>query len=238
MKNALATSLIVAAIAMAAPAIAQTAAAPTSTPDYGSWKVTLGGATDNRSKDASKSAGDAYIYGNATWTSPSGFFYAAPGFETIDSSTGSEMEVQAYAGIKPKFGDLAIDLRAAYKYQTDANPNTDEDAWEFTGNFTYPVGPAKARLQIQHSPDGTGGTRAWTWVEGRVAWDVSRKLNASVAVGQREQDNSLDYVGWNAGVTYAAASNVSLDLRWYGTDGPSTNQTYDDELVAGFVVTF
>ena len=76
------------AFALASPVLAQSS-------DHGDWSATLGAATDNRSKDASKTNGDPYAYGTVTWTSPSGLFYVAPiGFETIDSSTGSDLELR------------------------------------------------------------------------------------------------------------------------------------------------
>ena len=40
----------------------------------------------------------------------------------------------------------------------------------------------------------------------------------AAAIGRREQDNSLDYTAWNAGVTYALTDNIDADLRYYATD--------------------
>ena len=221
------------AAVVAAPAFL---AAPASAQDAG-WAMTVGAATDNRSKDASKSDGKPFVFGTAEWSSASGFFYAGPGFETIDSSTGSKLELQAYAGIRPQVAGFDLDLKAAYKHQVDANPGADNDAWEFTANLSRSIGPAKARLQLQHSPDGSGGVKSWTWVEARAGWDFTDKLEGAIALGRREQDGAPDYTGWNAGLTYAATRSLDLELTYYDTNakvplGQSTRQ-YDGALVAG-----
>src|SRR5687768_4470764 len=64
--------------------------APAAAP-AGEWSFALGAATDNRSKEASKSDGDPYVWGQTEWASASGLFYGGAGFETIKSSTGSEL---------------------------------------------------------------------------------------------------------------------------------------------------
>ena len=72
-------------------------------------------------------------------------------------------------------------------------------------------------------------------VEGeRCATDHAR----TVAVGRREQDNSIDYTGWNAGFTYKAADNLDLDLRWYDTDVSNPTDQYAGQLVAGATIKF
>src|SRR5215217_1196480 len=62
--------------------------------DAASWSFSFGAATENRSKDASKSDGEPFVWGEAQWESASGFFYAGPSFETIKASTGSDLEVR------------------------------------------------------------------------------------------------------------------------------------------------
>ena len=218
-------------LACAAPAMAQDAPSD-------SWSFAFGAATDNRSKDASKSDGDPFVWGEAEWESASGLFYAGPSFETIRSSTGSELEVKASAGIRPQLAGLDLDLNAAFKYQVDANPGADADAWEFTADVKRSIGPASGRLRLQYSPDSTGSTEAWTWVEARVGWDFTDKLSGTASIGRREQDNSLDYTGWNAGFSYALTRNIEADLRYHATDADVPGEQYADALVAGVTFAF
>ncbi len=227
-----AAALAAALLAMAGGAAAQDAA------PAGDWSFAVGAGTDNRSKDASKSDGDAFVWGEAEWESASGLFYAGPSFETIRSSTGSELELKASAGVRPQFAGFDLDLNAAYKYQVDANPGADADAWEFTADVKRSIGPASGRLRLQYSPDSTGSTEAWTWVEARVGWDFTDKLSGTASIGRREQDNSLDYTGWNAGFSYALTRNIEADLRYHATDANVPGEQYADALVAGISFAF
>lgn len=230
------TTAAVAATALltfAGSAVAQDAA-----PAAGSWSFAVGAATDNRSKEASKSNGEAYVWGQAEWESASGLFYGGAGLETIKSSTGSELELEAGVGFTPEVGGFDLDLNATYKQQIDADPGTDDNAWEFTADVKRSIGPASGRIRLQHSPDGTGGTRAWTWYEARLGWDFTDKLEATASIGRREQDNSIDYTGWNAGFTYALTDNLEAEVRYHATDADVPGKQYADALVAGISIAF
>ncbi|MDQ8027512.1 MAG: TorF family putative porin [Brevundimonas sp.] len=228
-RTATLAALAVLAAAVASPATAQEA---------GDWTVSFGAATDNRSKDASKSQGDAYAWGGVQWESASGAFYAGPGFETIKSSTGSELELEIGGGWRPEVMGFDLDLNATYKHQMDADPGADDDAWEFTADVKRSIGPASGRIRLQHSPDGTGSTEAWTWVAARAGWDFTSKLTASAEIGRREQDNSVDYTGWNAGFSYALTRNIEAEVRYHDTDADADNPQYAGALVAGLSFAF
>ena len=200
--------------------------------DAGQWSFEVGAATDNRSKDASKSDGDPFVFGTAEWESASGLIYGSGGLETIDAS-GSKLENELALGVRPEFAGFDFDLNVAHKYRIGADDGYDDDAWEFTADMKRSIGPASARLRLQHSPDGTGSTKAWTWVALRGGWDFTNKLNVSAEVGRREQDNSIDYTGWNVGGSYALTPKIELDLRWHDTDADVPGEQYKSALVAG-----
>ncbi|MDP2117860.1 MAG: TorF family putative porin [Brevundimonas sp.] len=225
---ALATALL----ASAGAADAQDAGAP------GDWSFAFGAATDNRSKDISKSDGDAFVWGQAQWNSASGLFYAGPSFETVRSSIGSELELKASAGVRPQVAGFDLDFNAAFKYQVDANPGADNDSWEFTADAKRSIGPASGRLRLQYSPDSIGSTRSWTWVEARVGWDFTDRLQGTASIGRREQQNSIDYTGWNAGLTWALTRNIEAELRYHATDADVPGEQYADALVAGISFAF
>lgn len=205
--------------------------------DAGKWSFSAGAATDNRSKDASKSDGNPFVYGAAEWESASGLFYGSGGLETIDGG-GSKLESELVAGVRPEFAGFDFDLNVAHKNRFDADPDYDNDAWEFTADMKRSIGPASARLRLQHSPDGTGSTKAWTWVALRGGWDFTDKLNVSAEVGRRDQDNSIDYTGWNVGGSYALTPKTELELRWYDTDADVPGEQYKGALVAGINFSF
>jgi uncharacterized protein (TIGR02001 family) len=233
MLRTLTTSAIAATalLACAVPAAAQDTPA-------GSWSFALGAVTDNRSKGASKSDGEAAVWGEAEWESASGLFYAGPGFQTIKSSSGSELELAVGAGVRPEFAGFDLDLNLTHKYQVDAASGYDDDAWEVTADVKRSIGPASARLRLQYSPDGTGSTEAWTWVEARVGWDFTPKLRGTAALGRREQDNSLDYTAWNAGFTYDLTDRLEGELRYYATDANVPGEQYAETVVLGLSVAF
>lgn len=204
----------------------------------GSVSFEVGAATDNRSKGASKSDGDPYAFGTAEWESASGLFYAGTGFQTIKSSTGSELELSVGAGFTPEIAGFDLDLNATFKQQMNANPGADDDAWEYTADVKRSIGPASGRVRLQYSPDGTGSTEAWTWLAARAGWDFTDKLTGTAEIGRREQDNSVDYTAWNAGLTYALTRHVDADIRYYATDADAAGEQYADSLVAGISIAF
>ena len=225
--------LATALLAAAAPVAAQDAPAPS-----GSWSFAVGAATDNRSKGASKSDGEAYVFGEAEWENASGLFYAGSGLQTIKSSSGSELELEIGAGLRPEVAGFDLDLNVTHKSQIDAASTYDDNAWELTADVKRSIGPASGRVRLQYSPDGMGGTEAWTWLEARAGWDFTDKLEGTAAIGRREQDNSLDYTAWNAGFTYALTDNIDAELRYYATDADVPGEQYADSLVAGISLAF
>ncbi|MGQ3040394.1 MAG: TorF family putative porin [Brevundimonas sp.] len=223
---------------LAAAALALFAGSAHAQEAAGNWSFGLGAATDNRSKDASKSDGEPFVWGEAQWSNASGFFYAGPAFETIKASTGSDLEVSLVAGIRPQLAGFDLDISAEHKWHVDANPGADDEAWEFTADISRSIGPASARVRVQHSPDSTGSTEAWTWVALRGGWDFTNKLKGTAEIGRREQDNSIDYTGWNVGVSYALTDAIEADLRWHATDADVPGEQYKDGLVAGIAFAF
>ena len=199
--------------------------------------VEIGAGTDNRSKDTSKTNGDAYAYGIVDWVA-SDQIYVSGSAEGVDSN-GADWETKLLVGWTPQFAGFDLDINAAHKWLIDPVPGTDEDAWEFTANISRSIGPASARLQYQYSPDATGSTGSFSWVEARVGWDFTPRLEGTAAIGRREQRNSIDYTGWNVGATYALTQNLDLDVRYYDTDVDlPDDQKYDDTVVAEIRLAF
>lgn len=225
--------------AVATPAFAQSEPTEEILANYGSsWSFSATAGTDNRSKGISKTEGEGYVGLAAEWTSASGLFYVAPAAETIKSAIHAELEVELGAGVRPEFMGFDLDINATHKWQVGANPGMDDAAWEFTSDIKRSIGPASARLRLQFSPNGLGVADEWTWVEGRIGWAFTNNLRGTAAFGRREQDNSVDYSAWNAGITYDLTENLDLDVRWYDTDAGVPTETYDSALVAAINVYF
>lgn len=210
----------------ASPALAQSLSG-------GSWEYGVGLGTDNRSKQVSKSDTNPFVWGLAEWTSGDGFFYGGPGIETIDSA-GSDVEVELAFGIRPQVAGFDLDLNVSHKWRLDSNPGTDDEGWELTADVSRAIGPATGKLRFQYSPDGMGTTEAWTWVEARARWDLTLDTAISAGIGRREQDLSVDYTGWDVGVTWQLTSAIDLDLRYHDTDADPVlfGDQYGSALVA------
>ncbi|CAL1691418.1 hypothetical protein MMB232_01558 [Brevundimonas subvibrioides] len=206
-------------------------------PDRAShWSFETGAGTDNRSKGASKTDGDPYVFGEVQWNAASGF-YADAEFETIDSS-GSRVETELEAGWQFAAVGLEFDTSVSRKWRVGADPGQDDDAWEYQFDVMREFGPVDTRLRVEHSPDGLGSTGTTTWVETRLRWPLTEGLQASATLGRREQDGAPDYTGWNAGVTYELTGTTDLDLRWHGTDAEDEGRQYEDALVASVLIAF
>lgn len=232
-SSAIAASL---AAVLSTPAVAQDDDNARYVAGRGNWTFELGAGTDNRSKGASKSGADPYIFAEMQWNDASGF-YADLEFETIDSS-GSRVETEAEAGWQYSALGFDFDTSASHKWRLDAVAGHDDAAWEYQFDIIKDFGDVDTRFRVEHSPDGLGSTRAWTWIEGRVRFPLADRLKASATVGVREQDNAPDYTGWNAGVAYEVTDTTSVDLRWHGTDAEAQGEQYEDALVASVLVAF
>lgn len=216
------SALVLAGLALADPVQAQSS---------GGWSFGAGVGSDNRSKNASKSDGNPFVWAEADWESPDGFFYGGPAFETIRSSTGSDLELSLNAGIRPQIGGFDLDLNVKHQWHVDADPGADGDAWEFTADLSRSIGPATAGLEVQHSPDGTGSVRSWTWVEGRVEWAFTPRLSGDVTLGRRTQNNGPDYTGWSIGAAWRLNRAAEIGLRYHDIDADAPGQQYRDAVV-------
>ncbi|MFN3538043.1 MAG: TorF family putative porin [Brevundimonas sp.] len=199
--------------------------------------VEIGAGTDNRAKAISKTNGDAYAYGIVDWVA-SDQIYVSGSVEGVDSS-GADWETKVLVGWTPQVAGFDLDINAAHKWLVDPIPGTDNGAWEFTANVSRSIGPASARVQYQYSTDALGPTGSFSWVEARLGWEFTPRLEGTAAVGRREHRNSVDYTGWNVGATYALTRNLDLDVRYHDTDVDlPADSKYDDAVVAEIRLAF
>ena len=227
----IATSAALAVILLAS------ASATAASAQSGVWKFHVGAGTDNRSRDISKSDGEATTWGRALWHSDSGMFYAGPAYETLNMG-GAELGYAFFAGARPSFAGFDFDLQTSYKALVQADKGFDDGTFEVKVDAMRAVGPVKTRLRAEYSPDGLGGTEEWSWVSAQVAYPLTRALTASAEIGYRDQENNIDYTGYNAGVTYAVAPRLGLDVRWHGTDANIPGEQHNDRFVASVTYGF
>lgn len=195
------------------------------------WSFELGGATDNRSKNVSKTGNDGHVFGSATWESADRPFYAGPAFEGVQSA-GSNVELAFAGGFAPEAFGFEFDFNLAYLNRVGAEAGYDEDALELTADMRRAIGPAWGNLQVQYAPDAAGETQSFVWVEAELGWEFTNRLSGSAAVGRREQVGAPDYTGWNAGLTWGLTDAVDVDVRYFDTNAHREGETYQDTVVA------
>jgi uncharacterized protein (TIGR02001 family) len=195
------------------------------------WGFELGSATDNRSKNVSKTGNDGHIFGSATWESADRRFYVGPAFEGVQSA-GSNVELAFAAGFAPEAFGFEFDFNIAYLNRVGAEAGYDEDALELTADIRRAIGPAWGNLQVQYAPDAAGETQSFVWVEAELGWEFTDRLSGSAAVGRREQNDAPDYTGWNAGLTFGLTDAVDVDVRYFDTNAHREGETYQDTVVA------
>jgi uncharacterized protein (TIGR02001 family) len=165
MRTTLTGLSILAAAAVAAPALADDAPAP----------ITItGGATitsDYRFRGVSQTDKHFAIQGTLGVTTSSGFYFGTWGSSIDDYvSAGSDQEIDLYAGYKKTFSGTTVDSGLLYYYYPGSGGATTD--------FFEPY------LNASHS---------WGPVTGKVGLNYSWKQHALAAAGKARQDNLYTY---------------------------------------------
>lgn len=162
------------------------------------------------SRGADNSDGPAF----QAYIEPSyGIFYAGVWMSTVDGPTiGSptdDVEIDLYAGIRPEFGDLSLDLGYA-RYLYD---DTGDCCGEFYAKATYAFTEqfsAGGEIYYDHENDTTYGVVKAAVV---LPYDVT----LSAAYGEWLESGNPDK-DWNIGLSYTFADTVTIDARYHDSN--------------------
>lgn len=169
-----------------------------------------------------------------------GWFYAGTFISNVDFKNSAVYDAKAefdvYAGIKPKVGEVTLDLGViTYNYFHNSTP-------AINGDPTYQelkVGASVTVLKdlalggtFYWSPDYFGQVGQAITFEGTASKPIAKiqdvELAASGTIGHTSYEKSTtvfgpnyDYTYGNLGVT-ATYKSVSVDLRWWDTDLPKS----------------
>jgi hypothetical protein len=141
--------------------------------------------------------------------------------KNVDSST-ADGEAAALIGVREKAAGFDLAFSAAVKRAIDPAPGSDRTALELNASASRRVGRLSPRLSVVWSPDDIGGTRSTIFAEAGASCTLSPALSGSAAFGRRQRGGGADYDAWNAGLTWTALKRLSVDLRYYDTDGGSS----------------
>lgn len=169
-------------------------------------------------------------------------FYAgfwASGIDFGDKPTGGAVavaEVDFYAGIKPKFGKLTMDLGVIYyTYPGAFDPGAELDYVELKLGGSLEVWKGgTVGLTGFYSPEYTGKTGEVFTLEGVIAQELPKigmvTPTVSALLGYQVGNTAAyraifgagddSYLYWNAGMTLAFHERFSIDFRYWDTDLP------------------
>lgn len=186
----------------------------------------------------SQSAEDPALQGgvDVTW----GMFYAGAWASMLDfgkASNGSSvanMELDLYAGVTPKFGNIDFDFGVIGYLYPDAEDNGAElDYLELKAGASTTIQQVGVGLTVYYSPEYTGSAGQTVTVEGSASYGLPKfgRISPSVSalIGSTiSTDNNANfktafgngddaYIYWNAGLELAI-DKITMDFRYWDTD--------------------
>ncbi|MGV3577937.1 TorF family putative porin [Brevundimonas sp.] len=197
---------------------------------------TVGVASEYMGKGAGKSNGEIAPYGSVEVSS--GQFYGSVFASTAEISSGADAETIVQLGWRPTVGDVKLDLAVLNRDLPGTRAGVDSNYFEYQADATRAFGPVTARLRVNYTPDGFAATREAWWIELQGSMAIDSKTKASIALADRSADGGAEYVAWNAGVKRKLTDDVSLDLRWYDTDGHALGEPYEGRFVGSISFAF
>jgi uncharacterized protein (TIGR02001 family) len=165
----------------------------------------------------------------ASFDAAYGIFYA--GIWGSNTDFGDGIELDYYAGIRPKWGNITFDIGGLY-YNFPGG--TFADYVEVKAGATYAKGPWTLGVTNYWSPDFANAFGNSDAIEGGLGYTFGGKLfnfftpTISGGVGfQSYEEVADDYTYWNAGLTLGFMERWSADVRYYDTDYNQT-QCFDN----------
>jgi len=191
---------------------------------------TVGVASEYIGKGIGKSNGEIAPFGSVEVST--GQVYASVFASTAELSQGADAETITTIGWRPTMGDVKFDLAILNRDLPGSRVGVDSNYFEYQADATRAFGRVTTRLRVNYSPDGFAATQEAWWLELQGAVALDGKTKASAAIADRSADGGAEYTAWNAGVKRKLTDKVSLDLRWFDTDGHSFGEAYEGRLVA------
>lgn len=184
------------------------------------FDIAFGAAVTSRyiSRGADQSDGPAF----QAYIEPSyGIFYAGIWASSVDGATvgidpEDDFEIDFYAGIRPEFGNLALDLGyARYVYSASGD---DCRCGEFYAKATYTFTEQfSAGGELYFDPEGDT-----VYGVANAAVVLPYDVTLSAAVGTWLDDSSDD-VDWNIGLSYTINDIFTIDGRYHDSDNDANH---------------
>lgn len=191
---------------------------------------TVGVASEYIGKGIGKSNGEIAPFGSVEVST--GQVYASVFASTAELSQGSDAETITTIGWRPTVGDVKFDLAVLNRDLPGSRNGVDSNYFEYQADATRAFGRVTTRFRVNYSPDGFAATQEAWWIELQGTMALDAKTKASIAVADRSADGGAEYTAWNAGVKRKLTDDLTLDVRWFDTDGHTFGEAYEGRLVA------
>lgn len=244
-RSLLAATAFVGGIAVAAPALAQDAAAPT--PEF-TVSGNVSGVSDYRFRGVSLSQGDPAIQGGITLTHASGFYVGAWSSSLGYTPLYGEQELDLFGGWG---GEVAPGTKVdvgLLKYIYPGNDVGPADYWEPYASISHTFGPVTAKVGGAYAWEQDslgGGDNLYVYtnldlglpnlpvtISGHVGY-TDGVLAPPLLSGLSTKDTGFD---WSLGATTTVLGHLTLGLAYVGVDGPAVDGLTDDTLVGSITL--
>ena len=227
--------LLATALVSGAPAIASAQETTTS--------VNIGAASSYQFRGVNQNVSDeVQIFGGIDIAA--GDFYVGTWLSNMDFGTKANLEVDVYAGFKPKLGPVQFDFGVlGYLYPQEADLRifeakaagtiANEAGMSLTGSVFYSPEAGKDGPAYVY-----GELAALVPIPGAKVGPFAFSLNAAVGTATYDTNPIYpDYTNWKLGVTAATESGWAVDLFYTDTD-VSNNELYKSKTVLQLKRTF
>lgn len=194
----------------------------------------LGVASQYMGKGLGKSNEEPSVSGSVEVTHSG--FYASLFGATAELSQGSDAEILTTVGYRTTVAGTGLDFAVINRDLPGTRRGVDANYTEYQADLSRKIGPVSTRFRVNYTADGFAATQEAWWIElqGGVALDANTRATAAIA--DRTADGGAEYTAWNVGVKRKLPHDLSLDLRWYDTDGHRFGESYEGRLVAALTL--
>ena len=187
------------------------------------------------------------VFGGVDWSGgPS--LYAGLWLSNTGLDSENGVEIDYYAGWKPKAGPVNFDLGVIYySYNSTDSGLVDSDfnTLEWKAAASIAAGSATLGAAVYYSDDWAGTDEESWYYELNGSIPVKEGVSVSGAIGEFASDGLLgqdSYTTWNLGLTLPVTEKMSFDVRYIGTDNDAKSSfgslAADDMFVATLKATF
>ncbi|MFN4088290.1 MAG: TorF family putative porin [Alphaproteobacteria bacterium] len=224
-RTAAIAATMAAGIAAAALAVGTTGSARADqSPIPGTFSANVSIGTDYTFRGISQTDENPTIQGGFDWEHESGI-YIGTWASNVNFGDGDQahIELDYYAGWRPTFGALTLDVGGIYYTYPGAKRRLDYDFFEAKLGASYDFDVVTAGASLNWSPNYFGGSNDAFYLMGELAVPLPHGFELGGHIGhQWIKDNGTfgvpDYLDWSVSISYALEGIADLKLSYTDTD--------------------